>query len=280
MSDNFEDRLRTGLHDLADGAPPPTIPAGVAGRPKIGPRTLALASIAAAIVLVAAALVFLPGRGHPRQIAVLAPTTTTNAADTVPTSPDTSLPQTTPATEAPTTPPTTAPAATSTSAVAATTPTSVPRTTVAPTTTTVPKTCVNLPATTASDKGVYIPGATVTITVTVRNSGAQACRIYGPYPPILTNTIEITSKATGAVVWAPVNFIQGSEPPPKPLDLVPGASYVWTTVQWDQHPCASPCNQNTVPEGPALVPGGDYTAQPTSGPAPPGPATPVTFTIQ
>lgn len=282
MSDNFEDRLRTGLHDLADSAPPPTIPAAVAGRSTVAPRHVALASIAAAIVLVAAALVFLPGGGRPRRVAVVAPTTTTTTGGTVGISPGSSLPpETTPAATSPATtlPATTSPAATSTSGVARTTATT-PRTTVVTTPpTTVPPPCADLTTTTASDKALYAPGATVTITVTVRNSGAQVCRIATPYPMTFASTIKIASRASGKVVWAPVASAAGVLALPQPIDLAPGASYQWTTAQWDQHSCTNPCNRNGIGEG-AVVPAGDYTAQPNDGLTPPSPATPATFTLQ
>ncbi|MBV8461925.1 MAG: hypothetical protein JO368_01425 [Acidimicrobiales bacterium] len=116
----------------------------------------------------------------------------------------------------------------------------------------------DLAVATATDHRGYGRGATVTVTVTVTNTSAHAC--IRPEPGYNAKTVTILD-GQGSVVWSPPENPPGVGTYIPPTAVAPGASYVYSTVAWDQRTCDSACSTNPqqANEG-GQVPAGTYTA--------------------
>ncbi len=142
----------------------------------------------------------------------------------------------------------------------------------------------NLSSATATDRRSYSAGAMVTILVTVRNVSPSRCQTTTPFPNTFASAIRIVA-ANGTLVWSPAPCCVGIPPVPTPEVLAPGQSYVWATVEWNQHFCTATCTGSAAgtPPGSPIdggpVPPGDYMAAPNAGLNPPSPAAPATFAI-
>ena len=142
----------------------------------------------------------------------------------------------------------------------------------------------SLSSATATDRRSYAAGATVTISVTVRNISASRCQTTTPFPQTFASAIRIVA-ANGTLVWSPAACCVGIPPVPTPQVLAPGQSYVWATVEWNQHFCTATCTGSAAgtPPGAPIdggpVPPGDYMAAPNAGLNPPTRVAPATFAI-
>ncbi|MDQ1428515.1 MAG: hypothetical protein QOK39_1991 [Acidimicrobiaceae bacterium] len=142
----------------------------------------------------------------------------------------------------------------------------------------------NLSSATATDRRSYSAGATVTVSVTVRNISPVRCQTTTPFPQTFASAIRIVD-ANGTLVWSPAACCAGIPPLPTPQVLAPGQSYVWATVEWNQHFCTATCTGSAAgtPPGAPIdggpVPPGDYMAAPNAGSNPPSRAAPATFAI-
>ena len=112
--------------------------------------------------------------------------------------------------------------------------------------------------TTSTDQAGYAPGATVTVTIVVRNVSDHPC--VRPEPSMSLQTVTIHN-AQGVKVWgSPVVFgVPAPHPPPAPL--APGEAFTYATVAWDQHTCDGSCGGPGGGHEGAQVPPGTYVAQ-------------------
>lgn len=235
---------------------------------RVTPPQWVLVTLAAAIVVTAAAVAILALRGSNGKGSTVAtgatsttlvPTTTIGIRPGLPESTTSVTDTTLPAITAPTTTPTT------TVTTAANTTTTAHATT---TTTVGLAACpdAGLQSDTTTDHRTYHPGDPVTVTVKVKNISAQRCQIANPFPTPHVAPVAI-SAAGGGVVWQPATQINGVVALPAPQVLGPGESYGWATVLWKQDTCVAPCAEG---DGAAhqQVPFGIYRAAPVN--APPG----------
>jgi hypothetical protein len=268
--EEFGERLRTGLHDLAASAPPPTPPANV-GRPPLPwrrPRQVAVAAVVLAVAGAVAAFAY--GQDSSRsQVHTLASSSSAPEATT------------------------TTQAAVVTSETSSETPTSDPSTTSASSSSNGPAadcTADDLEAITAADKPTYVVGETVTITVTIRNRSGHPCvvRPEQRYPYTFGSPVKITD-VNGALVWRRGARATGSFALVDPFVLAAGDSYDWATTQWNQHFCQGHCAVDAggtpYPPDPSWdegtqVPPGTYNATPADETSPPASSVlPATFDL-
>lgn len=126
----------------------------------------------------------------------------------------------------------------------------------------------DLQTVTATDRAVYTPGETVTVTVTVTNVANRPCRLDQSAPATAGSPI-IIRRDTG-VIWQPAPAQSGAVVN-SPRLLAPKSSYQWATIGWNQTQCVAPCSSGGAP-----VPPGSYLAVADN---PPGASAPAAFTI-
>ena len=217
-------------------------------RPRRRPTPIA---VVAALVVVAGVLLLVSRRPAHRHLAA---TTTTTGLAVLPGAPGSVV---------------TVPPDTTTLGFAGPAPTSAARP-VPPTTVAGQTACAagDLQTVTATDRGTYPSGATVTVTVTVTNIANRPCRLDQSTPATAGPPISIRRVAT--VVWQPAPAQSGAVVS-SPRLLAPNASYQWATIAWNQTECVAPCSGGGPPVGP-----GSYLAGADN---PPGASAPAAFTI-
>lgn len=270
--DEFEDRLRERLHDLASSEPVPAPPAPgtVPGFMWTRPRLVTVAAVVVLVVGALGALAFAnrPSSSRVRTLEPSSDTTTRPSATSI----DSGVAPTETSSD---------PSATSTSSLSTT---SVTQSSTSSDASTPDCTPSDLAASTAADKPSYTVGETVTITITLRNTSDHTCVQRQVFPMTFGSSVKITEADGSTLVWRRGARAVGSFAVPQPKTLAPGDDFTWTTVQWDQHFCQGGCSVDqpgapTEGEG-GPVPAGSYRALPADeAPVPAATVSPASFEV-